>query len=327
MPAATNQFELKQFIPLHYHHNMLNDTQRMRGFKAAIDHVVEAGAEVLDLGGGTGVLSFFAAARGAHVRCVERNPELVATARRMLSLNGHADRVDVIQADALEYLPPEPVDVVICEMLHTGLLREQQLPIIHAFKQRYLEQFGGPLPAFVPEACIQAIQPDFDFHGYFAPVFLFQDPTIEHAGTLALGEAGIFQLFSYDSEFAPACRWDDAIDIETDGQLNAVRMITKHVLAILLHERRTIDWHTQHIVVPLAEPFQVSAGDRVATRFQYDAGAPLSALQDSLDVRNTVAELEHRPVPRRDVTTFPGNSPARGVIRPFRPRTADATRP
>ena len=73
---------------------MLNDTQRMRGFKAAIDHVVWAGAEVLDLGPDTGVLSFFAAARGADVRCVERNPELVATARRMLSLNGHADRVD-----------------------------------------------------------------------------------------------------------------------------------------------------------------------------------------------------------------------------------------
>ena len=42
---------------------MLNDTQRMRGFKAAIDHVVWAGAEVLDLGPDTGVLSFFAAAR------------------------------------------------------------------------------------------------------------------------------------------------------------------------------------------------------------------------------------------------------------------------
>ena len=37
---------------------------------------------------------------GCHVRCVERNPELVATARTILSLNGVADRVEVIHADA-----------------------------------------------------------------------------------------------------------------------------------------------------------------------------------------------------------------------------------
>jgi len=50
----------------------------------------------------------------------------------------------------------------------------------------------------------------------------------------------------------------------------------------------------------LPEPIQVSASDRVAIRFEYDAGAPLSALQDSLDVRNTLAEPagRHRQLDR-----------------------------
>ncbi|MCP5242842.1 MAG: hypothetical protein H6940_05315 [Burkholderiales bacterium] len=50
--------ELGQFIPLHYHYNMLNDPHRMKGFKQAIDWVVKPGAKVLELGGGTGVQSF-----------------------------------------------------------------------------------------------------------------------------------------------------------------------------------------------------------------------------------------------------------------------------
>lgn len=39
--------ELSQFIPLHYHHNMLNDSIRMQGFKEAINMVVKPGDKVL----------------------------------------------------------------------------------------------------------------------------------------------------------------------------------------------------------------------------------------------------------------------------------------
>jgi predicted RNA methylase len=245
------------------------------------------------LGGGTGVLSFLAAQRGAHVRCVERNPELVHAARTTLSLNDAASQVEVIQADAEHYLPPEPVDVVICEMLHTGLLREKQLPVIDGFKRRYLDRFGGPLPVFVPEACIQAIEPvaqDFEFQGYVAPVPVFQEPTIEQTRTTALSEPVVFQRFSYADDFSPVCSWNDEVAIERTGHLNAVRMITKHVLAIVLDEQRTIDWYTQHIVLPLPEPIQVCAGDQVAVRFAYHAGAPLNDLVNSLNVRSCSAD-------------------------------------
>src|SRR5437868_9716772 len=109
---------LGQFIPLQYHHNMLMDSNRMKNFKAAIDYAVFPGAKVLELGGGTGVLSFFAAQKAEKVYCVEFNPDLVQEARKFLSMNENGDKVEVIHADAFDYLPPEPVDVVICEMIH-----------------------------------------------------------------------------------------------------------------------------------------------------------------------------------------------------------------
>ena len=160
---------LGQFIPLHYHHNMLMDKNRMDSFKAAIEFTVFEGAKVLELGGGTGVLSFLAAQKADKVWCVEFNPVLVAESRRLLALNKNGHKIEVVHADAFEYLPPEPVDVVICEMIHVGMLREKQVEVIEAFKTRYRQRFGDKLPIFIPTAVIMAVQPlqqDYDFSGY-----------------------------------------------------------------------------------------------------------------------------------------------------------------
>ena len=156
-------------IPLIYHHAMLLDQQRMKGFRDAIAQIVPEGGTVLELGGGSGVLSFFAAQKAAKVYCVERIPANAQAARSFLAQNPNGNRVEVICADAFEYLPPEPVDVVICEMLHVAMVREQQIEVIEAFKARYRAKFGEKLPRFIPEAFIQGIQAinySFNFYGY-----------------------------------------------------------------------------------------------------------------------------------------------------------------
>ncbi|UJP05774.1 MAG: methyltransferase domain-containing protein [Nitrosomonas sp.] len=288
MQNKFESLELGQFIPLHYHHNMLNDAVRMRGFKEAIDWVVKPDTKVLELGGGTGVQSFFAAQKAQKVYCVERNPELVNAARNLLAQNINGDKVEVIQADAMHYLPPEPVDVVICEMLHTGLLREKQMPVIDSFKRRYLKKFGGPLPVFIPEASIQALQPlqqNFQFEDFYAPTIQFQNPCVIQERSKGLGDPEVFQLLAYAEPYSQTCQWDGEIRITEDGQLNALRLITKNILAINMTTYSTIDWHTQYIVFPLAESIRVSKGDHISVRFSYQGGAPLNALSDSLQVR------------------------------------------
>ena len=287
MTAKNDNLELGQFIPLHYHYNMLNDTARMQGFKAALDVAVQPGAKVLELGGGTGVLSFFAAQKAGKVWCVEHNPELAATARDILALNPNGHKVEVIEADAFEYLPPEPVDVVICEMIHVAMLREKQLPVIASFKQRYLEKFGGPLPIFVPEAFIQAVQPvqqSFDFEGYQAPTILFQDPLLAQNKTFELAPSVVYQMQAYQDTLPQTCAWKGSIKIDCDGILNALRFITKNVLAISLAEQKTIDWFSQYLIVPLAEPLIVTTGEEIEIEFSYAAGAAFSALTSTLRV-------------------------------------------
>ena len=284
---TNSEDELGQFIPLHYHYHMLRDRTRMTGFRRAIEACVRPGVKVLEFGGGTGVLSFFAAQQASHVWCVERNPELVSEARRLLPHNPNTGRIEVIQGDAFEYLPPEPVDVVICEMLHVGLLREKQLAVIKAFKERYSRRFPGSLPIFIPEAVLQAVQPvqqSFDFEGYYAPTILFQDPLISHPGTRELGAPVIYQQLTYESSFDLSCKWSGSLPITTAGTINGLRIVTKNILAILLDSRSTIDWHNQYLIVPLEKEFLVRAGDNVQLAFAYTAGDPLSSFQPLVSV-------------------------------------------
>src|SRR5260370_2431504 len=100
---------LGQFIPLHYHAVMLTDQARMGSFKTALEYVVPHGGRVLELGGGTGVLSFFAAQKAARVWCVERNPELVDTARHLLPPNTATHRTASLSATPHTHLLPTPV--------------------------------------------------------------------------------------------------------------------------------------------------------------------------------------------------------------------------
>jgi phospholipid N-methyltransferase len=267
---------------------MLNQEQRIGGFEQAIAAVVKPGMKVLELGAGTGVLSFFAARAGASkVYCVERLPHVARAAQRFLAANRVADRVEVTNGDASSYLPPEPVDVVICEMLHTAMLREKQLSIIASFKERYRARFpASPLPTFIPEAAIMAVQPvytNYDFHGYNAAVPMFIDGSGNGDRVKALAEPTIYSSFLYSSDYSQRFNVDHDAEITGFGMLNGLRFITKNLLAIVESEGRSIDWDMHDLVIPLATPLQVMPGNSVRIRFRYDAGDSLLALGESID--------------------------------------------
>ncbi|MDN4054963.1 methyltransferase domain-containing protein [Massilia sp. YIM B02763] len=287
---------LGQFIPVHYHHNMLMDQNRMHSFKAAIRHAVKPGMKVLELGGGTGVLSFFAAQNAAKVYCVEFNPDMVREARRFLAMNNNGDRVEVVHADAFEYLPPEPVDIVICEMIHVGMLREKQVELMESFKRRYLARFGGPLPIFLPEAVIMAVQPlqqEYDFEGFHAPIVQFQQTNVMSPGTVELAQPGVYSILDFNQPVDTTIAWEGRFLVEKAGRLNAMRFITKNVLSIIEEFGTTIDWLNHYMMLPLANPVDVQAGDVVQVSFAYRAGGSIPSLEASLRA-DVVARFEER---------------------------------
>jgi len=281
--------KLGAHIPIIYHFAMLQDEQRMLGFREAISRAVKPEFKVLELGGGSGVLSFFAAQHASKVYCIEQVPENAASARAILNSNPNGDRVEVICADAFEYLPPEPVDVVICEMLHVAMVREKQIEIIESFKKRYLEKYPGKLPVFIPEAFIQAIQPvnyNFDFFGYNAAVPLFQNPLTISQECKELADPTIYQISQYKDKLPLDISWSGTFSARENGKFNAVRFILKNILSILIEENRALHWHNQHLVLPIKNPIDVIAGDQISVSFSYTFGCEIQNLQNSLVASN-----------------------------------------
>ncbi|MGO4476217.1 methyltransferase domain-containing protein [Massilia sp. 2TAF26] len=289
---------LGQFIPVHYHHNMLMDQNRMHGFKSAIFHAVKPGAKVLELGGGTGVLSFFAAQAASKVYCVEFNPDMVREARKFLAMNENGHKVEVIHADASEYLPPEPVDVVICEMIHVGMVREKLVEVIESFKRRYLARFGGPLPVFLPEAVIMAVQPlqqEYDFEGFQAPIVQFQATNAVYPGTVELAQPAVYSILDFKQPVDSLIAWEGRFQVEKAGRLNALRFITKNVLYIIEEQGTTVDWLNHYMMLPLARPLDVRAGDVVQVSFAYRCGGSIPSLEASIRAE-LVARFEEESV-------------------------------
>ena len=276
---------LGQFIPLHYHHNMLMDDNRMGAFKSAIDYAVFEGAKVLELGGGTGVLSCLAASKASKVWCVEFNPDMVIEARRLLALNRDGHMVEVIHANAFEYLPPEPVDVVICEMIHTAMLREKQVGVIESFKERYLNCFGGKLPVFIPEAIVMAVQPlqqTYEFFGFHAPIIQFQRGSQDPSRTIELALPTVYSTLDFTQHNALEIQWEGTFVLESDGMVNALRFITKNILAVVPEQSATIDWFIDYLVLPLREPVEAKAGDVLKVAFRYLAGGSIRSLEKNM---------------------------------------------
>lgn len=271
-------------IPLHFHTQMLADPVRMAAFRETISRIVKPGQRVLELGGGTGVLSCWAAQRGASVTCVESRPELVAAARSLLRQNPGGDLVTLIEADPAEYMPETPVDIVICELLHAGLLHDKQLAVMDQFRQHHLEKFGK-LPRFIPDTTMLAVQPvqqNFNLNGFTATMPLFQNAYAEQGETQPLGEAVIYSVIEYHEPQSYLQRAEIIFEMTGAGELNALRFITKNLLAIIPEDLLSVDWHNSYLIIPLSKPVQVKAGDRVLVSFSYLAGAEIQSLQQCI---------------------------------------------
>ena len=96
---------------------MLEDRERTGGFLGAILNAVKPGDIVLDVGCGTGVLSYFACIAGARrVYAVEQGP-IIELAKDICQHNGFQDQVIFCNDWSTNVDLPEQVDIIITETI------------------------------------------------------------------------------------------------------------------------------------------------------------------------------------------------------------------
>lgn len=148
-----------------YHFNLLRDYERLSVFKEAIDDFskemsIEStdnseGSNLkvaYDLGAGSGVLTYFAKDYFDKIYSVEMSPSIISSTRENLEL---FDNVEVFNQNVLDldFEELEKADLIICEMLDTALIDEEEVPVLnHA--RKFLKENGR----IIPQSLINAVE-------------------------------------------------------------------------------------------------------------------------------------------------------------------------
>lgn len=249
-----------------FHHHLLSDRDRLDGYAEAIRRVVRPGDVVADLGAGSGVLSWLAWRAGARkVYAVESNTHSHSALLRLVRRNGALGHVVAVLGDGTQWRPPEDVDVVICELMETGLLHE---PI--AAVMRNVRAWPKAPRQVLPKVArlqVEGVELLHDeFQGYRASLsgFRYVSEGVPVTDRVSYAE--------YDFEKqAPgeSVQGEVTLRVQRDGLLGGLQLRTRTLVAEGVEVGEGPAYCTP-VVLALEDPVPVVAGARVLASVSYD---------------------------------------------------------
>jgi predicted RNA methylase len=124
-----------------YHFNLLHDEERLNAFHEAI--MKKAKGTVYDIGAGCGILSILASYYSNTVFSIEIDP----VASKFAEYNFKPFKnIILINKDVKEVTFPNKADLIICEMLDTALIDEEQVPVLNSIL-KFLKKDGDVIPS------------------------------------------------------------------------------------------------------------------------------------------------------------------------------------
>ena len=134
--AFTDQWE---------HEKMLADKVRVDSYYRAITKHVKEGDTMIDLGTGTGILSFFASRKKPKVIYALDHSEIIETAKKIAKHN-NTNSIKFIRTHSKDFTVPEKVDVIVHEQIGEYVFNESMVESITDLRDRLLKKNGKIIP-------------------------------------------------------------------------------------------------------------------------------------------------------------------------------------
>jgi len=149
---------------INYHLSMLVDDVRTGSYGQAISRVVRAGDVVVDIGCGSGILSFLACRAGArHVYAIE-SEIVIEMAKLVAAKNGFQDKITFFNDVSFAVELPEQADVIVTETMGTFGFEEGILGSLADARDRFLKPGGKLIPHSVELFLVPVEMPQFYEH-------------------------------------------------------------------------------------------------------------------------------------------------------------------
>lgn len=280
-PGGPRRYAGGPVIPPVYHFNLLCDTPRVRAFRKAIEAHVHDGTRVVELGGGSGILSILAARAGGIVTYVELDPDVAVIAETLIKDLGLDDRIDIHVGDALEFVCEPAADVVICEMMDTAMIDESQIRVMNHASAAILRPDGVAIPRAATTFAGLA-EVDFDVDGIECPLPHFDTPTTNRVRHRA-SDRTAFHEARFGERNDPVVQADVRLVANRSGSANAVIISTDLELSrdVVL---RGSAWLDPDLVLPVARR-EISEGEEFTIVIAYTMGTSFATLHYELEGR------------------------------------------
>jgi predicted RNA methylase len=243
-----------------YHQHLTLDQERLVGFYEAIQ---DLDGIVYDIGAGSGILSTWAAPHAKFIYSVEKDPSISKMTQLFLK---DLKNVSFIKGDAQKIDFPQKADYILCEMLDTALIDEEQVPVLNSLL-KYLNTNGKILPYGV----INGVEP-IDFKTEHICYYENQNP--KHT---VLGPLNIYSRYHFGKYIAPDANFKLKLNITKEGQFSGIKITT-----FTLITPEIICGPTPMMNPPLlipTEKLRVKRGDNVKIELNYQMGGGLQTIK------------------------------------------------
>ncbi len=257
---------------LDVHQTLLKDEVRVRAFEEAIRETVRPGDRVLDVGTGTGILAFLAARAGASEVVGVDSASVISVAREAAERTG-VKNVRFVRCD-LRDLPPQNVDLVICELLGMHVT-DEGITYKMANARRHLRQGGRMMPDRI-EIWVAPVESKDAGMGYWGKVHGVDYSGVDRAPkeirNYDLGAARLLaepeRIASIDltASDEPKISFNGSFRIVSAGEFHGLAMWFEARLSgsvTLSTDPRKPLTHWKQIFLPSERRIPVKAGDRL----------------------------------------------------------------
>lgn len=260
-----------KFQTTSYHFNLLKDEERLAAFYHAILEYAEDKNKqhtvAFDIGCGSGILSFFAQPFFKEIFSCEIDYNAFKCSENNLK---DFKNITLLNEDATELSFNKKADLIICEMLDTALIDEEEVPVLNNVK-KYLKKSG----AIIPQAILNYAQLVDMEREYFHYADVGQDIKFD-----VLSEDIFYQKVDFLDEIEEEFEDILEFEIKKDGKINGVKLTTVTKLT-----ENIVCGPTPMLNPPLLIPLdnlEVKRNDLIRLKLKYIMGKGIETIKTEI---------------------------------------------
>lgn len=245
-----------------YHADLLKDMDRISCFFEAIEEYGLKKDLAYDLGCGSGILSYFLSFHFKEIISIETDFKAFKCAEENLK---EFSNIKVINSDVMDYDFSKKADLIVCEMLDTALIDEEEVPVLnHA--RKFLKENG----TIIPQGIINTVE-----------LVRMQRDNVhwdeEGARYEVFSQPVVYSEYDFLDDISPYFEKDLTLQSKKDGKINGLKITTFTKLNdnIICGPTPMLN---PALLIPLDEKF-VKSNDFIKVKLKYIMGNGIESIQ------------------------------------------------